>query len=142
MPNESGASLAHRYVDEFINRQNLALVEDWFTPDVTFHDPGAPGGVAQGIDAAREFAAAVFAAFPDLKFTILEEFAAGDRVAWRGTAEGTQNGPFGPLPPSGKRISIPLAEFYHLENGKIATAWVLFDSAELLRQLGAVPGQG
>ena len=63
----------------------------------------------------------------------------GDFVAWRSTGTGTQQGPMGPFPATGRRMSITIIGMHRFENGKIAETWTSWDNVAALGQLGLLP---
>lgn len=115
------------YIDDFINGGNVALIDELFTPDVTFRDPVFPGGVVQGLDALKAAFGAAGAALAGLRFVPEHILENGEMVGWHGSIQGTRNG---------RQIVIPLAEFYRLVDSKIADAWVYLDMQLMAQQLG------
>ncbi|MBB3929742.1 putative ester cyclase [Kaistia hirudinis] len=97
------------------------------------HDPAGDDTGPEGVAAKL---AALWLAFPDGRFEPIEIVAAGDRVAVRSRLSGTQAGPFGPLPASGRAIDIAFFDLYRVADGWIAEHWHVFDEAGLMRQLG------
>jgi predicted ester cyclase len=78
-------------------------------------------------------------AFPDMHLTIDDAIAEGDRVAVRFTSRGTHRGAFGPIPPTGRRVTIASYLVARIADGKIAEQWGLDDQLGMLRQLGVIP---
>lgn len=77
------------------------------------------------------------AAFPDLRYKIVELVAAGDRVAVHWRAAGTQAGSFGLVPATGQVVSFSGASFLRFdEEGRIADVWSCHELFQLLQQLG------
>lgn len=62
--------------------------------------------------------------------------AEGDKLAVYMTYTGTQKGPFGPFPATGKRVTPPFLGILRFEAGKIAEMWVEWDNLDMLKQLG------
>jgi predicted ester cyclase len=60
----------------------------------------------------------------------------GDRVAFWATYTGTQLGPIGPFPPSGRAASVEFAAIFRLEGERIAELSLVWDNVALLVQLG------
>jgi steroid delta-isomerase-like uncharacterized protein len=71
--------------------------------------------------------------------TISQMFAQGDMVAYVSTMTGTQTGPMGDLPASGKSFTVVNIIIQRLEGGKIAETWVSWDNVAMLSQLGFFP---
>ena len=74
--------------------------------------------------------------FPDQQFEILQIVVDGDRVAvrWRGT--GTQRGPFGPVPPTGRTVDYQGASFMRFADGRVVENWSVNELFTVLQQLG------
>jgi predicted ester cyclase len=79
--------------------------------------------------------AGMLTAFPDLHLTVDDQFTVDDRVATRWTIKGPQDGPLGPLGPSGKRVTIEGIIMDRYVDSKITERWELWDQAWLLQQL-------
>ncbi|MFY1680324.1 ester cyclase [Micromonospora sp.] len=77
------------------------------------------------------------AAFPDLRYKLVDVVATGDRVALRWRAAGTQAGQFGPVPPTGQVVSYSGATFLRFDAaGRIVDVWSVNELFQLLQQLG------
>ncbi len=55
---------------------------------------------------------------------------------------GTHKGNLGPVPATGKQVTVTGIWILRLAGGKIAEQWGVFDSLGLMQQLGAVPPPG
>jgi steroid delta-isomerase-like uncharacterized protein len=94
-----------------------------------------------GHEGARQFFKVYLTAFPDLHLDIQQMLAAGDSqvvVRWR--SRGTHLGPLGDIPATGRKASNHGCTVMKGKNSKGCHAWVYFDNAHLLRQIGALPG--
>jgi len=78
-------------------------------------------------------------AVPGYTDTISNMIAEGDRVAYVSTMSGTQTGPIGEFPASGKTFTLVNIIIQRLEDGKIAETWVSWDNVAFLSQLGLMP---
>ncbi|ATJ81439.1 ester cyclase [Halomonas beimenensis] len=74
--------------------------------------------------------------FPDGRETINFLVAEEDKVVVHSRCQGTQQGPMGSLPPSGRILSADLISIYRLADGRIAEVWTEWDSLTGLIQLG------
>jgi len=74
--------------------------------------------------------------FPDIEIKILDIFGSADRVAVRGEMVFTHNQAFLGIPPSDRKVHIPIFEIHHLRDGKITHTWHLEDWFALLLQSG------
>jgi hypothetical protein len=67
---EENKALVRREIEELFNHSgNLDVAEEVYAPDFIGHDPTMPEGI-HGIEGARQFAAGMRSAFPDLTCTI------------------------------------------------------------------------
>jgi hypothetical protein len=56
------------------------------------------------------------------------------------TVTGTHDGPFGPLPATGKEFTLPLCEMWHFDrDGRVVGGDLYYDQVSLLTQLGLMP---
>jgi steroid delta-isomerase-like uncharacterized protein len=134
---EPNKATYRRFVEEVINKGNVDIVEELYTPDYVDHSapPGAPGG----LDGVRAVPKMFRGAFPDVHFQIDEMLAEGDRVATRVTGHGTNTGPFMGRPPSGNAATWGSKGVFRVTNAKIAEHWGAPDLLALLSQIGALP---
>jgi predicted ester cyclase len=80
-------------------------------------------------------------AFPDLRLTVEDQVAEGDKVVTRWRCEMTHLGELGGASPTGKRVTISGITIDRFEDGKIVEAWRSMDTLALLRGIGAIgPG--
>jgi steroid delta-isomerase-like uncharacterized protein len=104
----------------------------------SFHISGMPPMDWNG---TKQFYAAAWSAFPDLHHDILDIVAEGDKVAVRYNIIGTHKGELQGIPPTGKEVSFSAMDFITLSDGKVAEEWEIADTMELMRQIGAIPGE-
>ena len=129
-------TLIRRLVEEVINRGNTDLLSELVAADHVGHDPlgdhYGPEGVRIGVAELRS-------AFPDLRLSIEDIIADGDRVARRYTLRGTHRGPFMGLPATDQTIVASGIAIDRVAEGRLVESWVSLDVLGLLRQLGALP---
>ena len=121
---------ARRIIEEGLNKGNLAALDELIAEHVVDHD--LPPGLPEGREGVKQFFAQTRRAFPDLKATIEDVVAAGDRVALRQTLQGTHKGEFLGVPPTGKRVSFQELHLIRFENGKAVEHWGMTDLQEQL----------
>ena len=68
-----------------------------------------------------------------------QQIADGEYVATRWTATGTHKGDLFGIAPTGKQSTVTGITIDHWVDGKVAEAWVNWDTLGLLQQIGAVP---
>ncbi|TDC39075.1 hypothetical protein E1211_05260 [Micromonospora sp. 15K316] len=99
--------------------------------------PECPGLGGTGPEATLAWHRDRRAAFPDLRYKIVDLVATGDRAAVRWRAAGTQVGPFGPVPPTGRVVSYSGASFLRFDaSGRIVDVWSVNELFQVLQQLG------
>jgi len=95
--------LARRYFEHILNAGNFSVADTLLASDFIFRNPPI---VAHGVSEFKAVIASVRGAFPDLRFTIHDEIADGDKVVIRWTVTGTQRSDFLGHPASGKTIDV------------------------------------
>lgn len=123
-----------RWVDA-VNRGDVSEADAAFAPDCVIHITGVADAIV-GVAAWQTYAQAILTAFPDIHFTVKDQIVNGNLVAMRWTARGTHTGPFGPLPPTGRSISIDGLLMDRFENGRVVERWEQYDQPVMLQQLG------
>ncbi len=76
---------------------------------------------------------------PDLHLTLGDILAEGDRVAFRYTMEGTHQGDFVGIPPTGKPFSVEGMIIARVVDSKAVERWANLDTLGLMQQLGVIP---
>ena len=130
-----------RFVEEFWNERRLDLADTIFADDCVTNQlkSGTPTDpVPRGPEAIKEHVAGWIASFPDLHFRIEQMLSEGDRVATQLLMEGTHEGAWLGIPPSGKKIGIRMFAVHRIVQSKIVEDWVLVESLGLFQQLGVV----
>ena len=135
--------LVRRYYEDAFNEERLSLLDELIASDVVNHNPLSDSTLtaaeARGFEGFRKHVEAAHQGFPDAHVTIDDILAEDDRVAVRFTFEGTHDGRFGGLEPTGKHVSLSNIALYRIEDGKIAERWLESDTLDMLEQLDAEP---
>jgi steroid delta-isomerase-like uncharacterized protein len=139
---EANKSLVTRYVDQVLNRGDMAVADQLLAPDYKRHVSAT--ALPLTADAQKQRLGAIRAAFPDWHLTLQDMIAEGDRVAFRATIRGTHQGTFQKIAPTGKVVMVSALDVVRIENAKFVEHWGGPDLFDLLQQLGAVlaPGAG
>lgn len=132
-------TIVRRVFDDVINARNWDKADRFIASDVIDHT--APSWMPPGIAGIKQQLIAWFSAFPDSHFEIEDMIAQGDRVTVRWTVEGTHEGLFHDIPPTGKHISMSGIEEVRIAYGKIVERWGYPDLLGLLEQLGVEESQ-
>jgi steroid delta-isomerase-like uncharacterized protein len=130
--------LLHRFIDEVINGRDLdqalsALVAEEFVE----HNP-LPGQ-GPGRAGLADVLALMFAAFPDLVWTIHETVVEDDRIMAFSTWTGTHRGDFLGRPASGREVTVEAWTLDRYHDGQMTDSRIIMDVAALLGQIGARP---
>jgi steroid delta-isomerase-like uncharacterized protein len=130
----SPLQVAQRYFDAW-NQHDANAIVDTFIDNGTYSDP-TTGGPLSGV-AIGAYAAGLWAAFPDLAFEIVS-VAQGDAglVSAEWLMKGTNTASFAGLPPTGRAVALPGADFIRVEGDKICSVQGYFDAGTLPRELG------
>jgi steroid delta-isomerase-like uncharacterized protein len=137
---EKNKSLIQRAMDEVFNAGDPAAVDQLYAVDFVNHTSRSMGSEIRGPEGVKANVLLWHTAFPDLHFTVEAELAEGDVVVSRWTATGTHLGPLRGIPATGRQVTVSALEMSRVADEKIAEQWLLFDSRDLLDQLGV--GQG
>ena len=78
------------------------------------------------------------AAFPDVRVKIHEIIGAPGRAAVRAEIVGTHGGEWFGVAPTGKRFTLPIHDFHHIQSGRVTRTWHLEDWFGWMNQVGAV----
>lgn len=137
-PVSSGAAkLENRFSDGVVANHDPALLNDLLADDFVSHHFPAPGKNNKTV--FIEGMKGLFAGFPDIKVTRVEQHEMGDKVYTYAFWEGTQTGAFMGIPPTGKKVHVEYMDIWRAKDGKIVENWVVMDIMGLMIQLGVVP---
>jgi len=133
MSTSNKAIVARLYSE--VSRGNLNIIDELLSADFVEHEvtpelPPTRGGVRQMFDGMR-------AGFPDFALVVEDMIAEGDKVFVRAMMRGTHGGAFMNIPASGKKVSVPVADFFRLSRDKVVEHWGVSDLGSLMQQLGA-----
>ena len=136
---EQNKALARRAIEEVFNQGKLEAIHELTAGNAVFHDPSVPGGKFEGPEGFKQFTQIYRNAFPDIKLTINDQIAEGDKVVTRWTGTGTHKGELMGIPPTGKHSTVTGITLQRFEGGKVAESWFNYDNLGMLQQLGVVP---
>ncbi len=136
MSAEQNKALVIRHYDESWNQQDEDAVDEIFAEDFVGYSSGSPEPI-KGREGVKQSLEGYLSAFPNLQMTIEETVADDDKVAVRWFAEGTHNGDFLGMPPTGKDVEVGGIDIFTVVDGQIKEAHGLYDHAGMMQQLGA-----
>jgi len=133
---EANKEIVRRFFEEGGNKRNLAVFDEIVVEDFKDHAPMPHPPGRQGL---KQMLGGFQAALPDMRITVEDLVAEGDRVVARLTVGGTHKGPLMGVPATGKRLSWTAIHLFRIQGGRIVERWAEADVAGMLRQLGLVP---
>ena len=133
MSEENKATILSVY--EAISKGDLTALADTLADDVVEHEE-LPG-LSPDKEGVIQFFKGCQAAFEGFRMDVEEIMADGDKVSVRAIAKGKHVGEFMGVPASGNDLSVPLADFFRLEGGKVKDHWGVMDTGTMMMQMGA-----
>jgi predicted ester cyclase len=131
---------SRRLYEEVFGRGNLAVADEILAADAVSHGPGSPPTV--GADQIKRQALVLRTAMPDLRVTLNDQLAEGDRVTSYWSGSGTHTGdvalPTGPVTATGNRISFEEIRIDRYAGGRIVESWFIPDRLTLWQQMGVL----
>jgi steroid delta-isomerase-like uncharacterized protein len=128
-----------RQFTEATNAANWEALAEIVSDDFTRHSQATEGPPVKSREEFIQLQETFLSSFPDQKVTIQKLVAEGDLVAGLATYSGTQTGPMGAFPATGKWAEITFLAIFRVENDRIAELWVEWDNIAMLSQLGLFP---
>jgi predicted ester cyclase len=134
---ESSVETVRRLYEECVNRGRVELLPELIAADYVGPQGGTgPAGYRATVESLR-------AGMPDIRFTIEDLVAEGDRVVVRWTWTGRHTGTFRGFKPTSAQIENSGIAIYQLRGGKVIRSWLETDRLGVLQQMGVVdPGLG
>jgi|ERR1700680_272672 len=135
---KDNAQFIRRWFEEVWNKGRMEAIEEMCLPNAIGHGQ-AQHKVDVGLQEFKQFARSLRSAFPDIRVTIHETLAQGDKVIARWSAVMVHSGTFLGVAPTGRTVEVTGMSLQRIANGKIAEAWDNWDQLGLLVQIGGVP---
>jgi steroid delta-isomerase-like uncharacterized protein len=128
------AARFYEKVNEAMRTGNVALLDEVIARNAVDHNP-IPGQ-APGRDGIKKAFGEFRAAFPDMRMSVEDMIAEGDKVACRIITRMTHRGDFQGIPATGKEVTLSGIDILRFANGLLAERWGEFDNLGFLQQLG------
>ena len=122
-----------------VNAHELDRLNDIVAETFARHSQATPDVSVRSLAEFKSFLIANRATFPDERIILATLVAEDDRVAFWGSYAGTQVGPMGPFPPSGRRMEIDISGMFRIQADQIAELWITWDNVAALVQTGHFP---
>jgi steroid delta-isomerase-like uncharacterized protein len=122
---ENHKALVRRFHEEVWNKGNVAAVDEFMGAE--YVDYAIPSGLPPGTEGLKQAITTYRTAFPDLKATVDDIFAEGDRVAYRWSTRGTHLGDWLGIPPTGNHMAATGISIFRIAGGKVVEGWTSMD---------------
>ena len=144
MTAEENKAIVQRYYHELANAdltQVNAPANELLSSDFIFYPPNDTEG-NRGLDNHTGFLLWHHGVAPDEQWAAEELIAEGNTVVSRFTFQGTQQGEFAGVPPSGKRFTFGGVDIFRVADGRITELRRYFDVLTVMEQIGGIPTLG
>ena len=98
-----------------------------------------PDEDVRGIEGLTQFVSMIRSAIPDLRITIEDDMAEGDKVVTRWIGQGTHQGELLGIAPTGNQVTFTGITIHRIEDTKIVEEWSNWDALGVRQQIGADP---
>lgn len=126
---------ARQFFDDVYNQENLESIDTLVAPSFVYH---ARGEDVEGIEKFKKWISSDRAAFPDMRFAVVDSIAEGGKVATAFVVEGTHEKEFRGIPATRKKFETVGMTVFHFDGNKIKEAWVVVDGLSAALQIGVV----
>jgi steroid delta-isomerase-like uncharacterized protein len=126
---------ARQFFDDVYNQENLESIDTLVTPSFVYH---ARGEDVEGIEKFKKWISSDRAAFPDMRFAVVDSIAEDGKVATAFVVEGTHEKEFRGIPATRKKFETVGMTVFHFDGNKIKEAWVVVDGLSAALQIGVV----
>lgn len=137
MTQEENKKFVKRFVNEVLNKHNLDVLKDFVADDYVEEAPMPDQEPTR--DGMKTGLSRMFTAFPDIHWTIDEQYAEGDHVITLFTWSGTHKGEFMGNAATGKQVKVGGVAFSAIKGGKWKRGRIIADRLGLMQQIGAIP---
>lgn len=134
MSAETNREVVRRFNIEVIQDGNVDTFHALMAPDFVNH--AAPPGMPNGPQSMwNTFENILRPALADLRVTIHDQVAEGDKVTSRKTISGVHTGVLLGIPPTGRDVSIDVIDIVRIRDGRYSEHWGLNTLAQVLAAL-------
>ncbi len=130
-------ALVSRYFNEVMNQGKLEVIEEIMAPNFAFRIPTFLPEPIRDWEEMKGFVTRLRTSFPDIKYTIERQISEANKVAVRWFMEGTHQGEFLGIAPTGNQVKEQGVDLFIIAGGKIGEIWVNQNDFGLIEQLSA-----
>ena len=138
MSTEENKAVVRRFLEGIFSQGDPDVVDELAVPDFVVHDPSSEAGEVD-VQGVKESITWSHSAFPNLRVTIEDQVAEGDKVATRWTVRGTHQGEMMGAAATGNQVTFTGTQTDYISGGRIVESWSNWDTLGMLGQIGAVP---
>ncbi len=135
---EANKDIARRYFEEFVNERRLDVLEEIVAPDAVDETRAYSGGTGDRDD-FRQHALWLWDNVQDVKATITDLIAEGDRVVVYWRIEGIHQGTIFGVPGTGKAFTGNSISTMTIQDGRVVRYTVLPDRLGIIKQIDGTP---
>jgi steroid delta-isomerase-like uncharacterized protein len=137
---ESRNVKTYRAGHEAFNRRDFDAMVEAYADSISWIDQARGITFRTPQKFKDEFLEGWIQASSDCRVTDARYTDAGETVVARFVARGTNDGPLGPFPASGKEWMLSMCEMWHFDaDGRVVGGEIYYDQVSLLTQLGLLP---
>jgi predicted ester cyclase len=140
MSAQENKAIVRRVYEEAISQNKPEVFDEIMSPDIVDHAPFPDQ--APGLEGFKGVFAMVLSAFPDYHSSVEDQIAEGDKVVTRFSSQGTHQGEFLGIAPTGNRVRVTGIDIDRVVEGKIVEHWSEADLLGMMTQLGVIPESG
>ena len=137
---EENKALVRRYIAaiDANDSSDWSIIDEFVAEDFVAHNPPAPSVSLdrEGVKAAAE----IFRQATPGTHEVPMQIAEGDLVASRIVGRGVHTGELFGVPPTNRNVETDGIAVHRIRDGKIVEYWSVVDVAQVLHQVGAIPG--
>ncbi len=138
MSTEENKEIERRIIEEIFDKRDLTVVDELIDTNDVYR--GIGGMEFKGHEGFKQLVTMFATAFPDFHMTVDDIVAEGDKVVCLFTFQGTHQGEFLGIPPTGKRVInhlvVAIARF---AGGKQVEVLTISNELSMMQQLGVIP---
>jgi steroid delta-isomerase-like uncharacterized protein len=133
---EANIALAKRWFGEVWNKSRRDAIDEMLAPEALLHEGEAS---SKGPDGFKPFFDRMQSSFSEIRVTIEDAIAQGDKVCLRWRCAMTHTGAGFGIPPTGKRLGVTGMSIVRVHGGRLVEGWQNWDMLGLMQQIQGAP---
>ncbi len=136
--NEALVAIARRFIEECFNKGDMAVADELLAATAIQHDPSITDE-PRGHEGIKREIVRLRMTFPDLRVTVCDVAAEGDRVVAYLWISGTNTGSYRGMPATGAYAVWRAINTFRIVDGHIVEQWGVTHCSSTLKKLGLIP---